>query len=274
VYDENVKKLLDERLTFEYAYKKETLTPAKMSVSDIKKISYDIENEDGLEGEKELSFDFMEFYEKTLDISNISEENVNKDENSVKISGAMRGTIYHLIFELFDYKMEANEENIIAFLDDLQSEGKISETERKCIDVNDYVCFANTELYVRMKNAFERGDLFREAQFVVGFKDSEIEEYKRVAKLIGEENILIRPNDVQKTGDTVLIQGIIDAYFIEDGKVVILDYKTDRVKEEQELVKHYVLQLEMYKKAVEQILGKEVKETVIYSVQLGKSIEV
>ncbi|MBQ3546704.1 MAG: helicase-exonuclease AddAB subunit AddA [Lachnospiraceae bacterium] len=274
VYDEKVKKILDERLSFEYSYKKEIYTPAKMSVSDIKKISYDIENKDGLEEQKELSFDFMEFYEKTLEMSNTSMENVNQDENSVKITGAMRGTIYHLIFELFDYRMEANEENIIAFLDDLQSKGKISETERSCIDVNDFVCFAKTELYTRMKNAYDRGELFREAQFVVGFADSEIEEYKRVAKLIGEENTVIRPNDVEKTGDTVLIQGIIDAYFIEDEKVVILDYKTDRIKEEQELVKHYVLQLEMYKKAVEQILRKEVKETVIYSVELGKSIEV
>ena len=288
VYDEKVKKLLDERLSFEYAYKKETFTPAKMSVSDIKKISYDIENEDGLESQREISFDFMEFYEKALEMSNInisydnnknvnknvSMKNANQDENSKKITGAMRGTIYHLIFELFDYRMEANEENIITFLDDLQCKGKISETERSCIDVNDFVCFAKTELYVRMKNAYDRGELYREAQFVVGFADSEIEEYKRVAKLIGEENNVIRPNNVLKTGDTVLIQGIIDAYFIEDEKVVILDYKTDRIKEEQELVKHYVLQLEMYKKAVEQILRKEVKETVIYSVELGKSIEV
>jgi ATP-dependent helicase/nuclease subunit A len=92
--------------------------------------------------------------------------------------------------------------------------------------------------------------------------------------LIGEKNTVIRPNAVEKSGDTVLIQGIIDAYFIEDGKIVILDYKTDRIRDEQKLIKHYVLQLELYKKAVEQILGKEVKEMVIYSVELGKSINV
>ena len=284
VYDKEIRKVLEERLAFEYLYKRETSTPAKMSVSDIKKISYDTENEEELES---VSYNFMEFYEKNLeknfiakdsiiqkDFSEIEAETLKNTSNKSKLSGAMRGTIYHLIFELFDYEMEANESNLLAFLDDLQSKGKISELERNCIDVKDFICFANSELYKRMKGAYERSELYREAQFVVGFADSEIEEYKRVAKLIGEEKRIIRPDRVEKSGDTVLIQGIIDAYFVEDEKVIIVDYKTDKVKDEKELINHYVLQLEMYKKAVEQILGKDVKETIIYSVELGKCIEV
>ncbi len=72
--------------------------------------------------------------------------------------------------------------------------------------------------------------------------------------------------------ETVLVQGIIDVYFEEPDGLVVLDYKTDRVKSEEELKEKYQGQLEYYARALEQITGKRVREKAIYSFTLGKEI--
>ena len=72
----------------------------------------------------------------------------------------------------------------------------------------------------------------------------------------------------------MLVQGIIDAYFLEDEEIVLVDYKTDRVSkgEEQRLVDLYHVQLEDYACALTRLTGRRVKETFIYSFALGKAI--
>ena len=74
--------------------------------------------------------------------------------------------------------------------------------------------------------------------------------------------------------ETVLVQGIIDAYFVEDGEIVLVDYKTDRVRrgQEQKLINLYHVQLEDYARALERMTGKKVKEKIIYSFTLQKEI--
>ena len=70
----------------------------------------------------------------------------------------------------------------------------------------------------------------------------------------------------------VLIQGIIDAWFIEGDEIVLMDYKTDRVKEADELIRRYQLQLDLYKRALEASTKMKVKEVYIYSFGLGCQI--
>ena len=69
-----------------------------------------------------------------------------------------------------------------------------------------------------------------------------------------------------------MIQGIVDAYFEEEDGIVLVDYKTDRVKEENQLIRRYAIQLELYEKAIERMTGKKVKEKIIYSFSLGEEI--
>ena len=71
----------------------------------------------------------------------------------------------------------------------------------------------------------------------------------------------------------VLIQGIVDVWFLEDGEIVLLDYKTDMVSSEKTLTDRYAVQLELYKRALEAATGKKVKETYIYSFTLNKVIK-
>ena len=69
------------------------------------------------------------------------------------------------------------------------------------------------------------------------------------------------------------MQGVIDLYYIDqNGEITLVDYKTDFVKDEQDLVKKYKLQLELYKKALEQALNIKVSKVEIFSLYLNKEI--
>ena len=106
-----------------------------------------------------------------------------------------------------------------------------------------------------MKEAAGCGMLFREQPFMIAKPASEIQ------KGCPEE-------------ERVLVQGIIDAYFLEGQDIVLVDYKTDYVRkgEEQKLIDLYHIQLEDYAQALERMTGRKVKEKYIYSFALKKSI--
>ena len=74
-------------------------------------------------------------------------------------------------------------------------------------------------------------------------------------------------------GEIMLIQGVIDAWFTEGDEIVLLDYKTDHVKESEELTKRYKVQIDYYTRALERMTHKKVKERYLYSFALGESIE-
>ena len=104
-----------------------------------------------------------------------------------------------------------------------------------------------------MCRAQAAGQLFREQPFVLGLSANQLK------KELPEE-------------ETVLIQGIIDVYFEEDGQLVVADYKTDAVRQPEELVRRYRIQLEYYAQALERLTGKPVKEKILYSFALAKEI--
>ena len=105
----------------------------------------------------------------------------------------------------------------------------------------------------RMAAAEKKGCLYREQPFVLGLPAEEL-------------------NEKFPSDELVLIQGIIDVYFEEDGEIVVADYKTDRVDNGEELVKKYEKQLEYYARAINQLTGKNVKQKIIYSFRLHKEI--
>ena len=82
---------------------------------------------------------------------------------------------------------------------------------------------------------------------------------------------------VGKTEQKILVQGIIDLYFIdENDNIILADYKTDYVENNQEekLIQKYKKQLEIYKRALEQSYNKKVEKIYIYSVYMSKNIEI
>ena len=70
------------------------------------------------------------------------------------------------------------------------------------------------------------------------------------------------------------MQGIVDAYFEENGQLVIVDYKTDNVANINDLRARYASQLEYYSRALEQITGKKVKERILYSVKFNRELSI
>ena len=75
-----------------------------------------------------------------------------------------------------------------------------------------------------------------------------------------------------KSDTLALVQGIVDVFFIEEDEIVLLDYKTDAIREKEEFIRRYREQLKWYQLALEQNLGKKVKEIYIYSFYLSKVI--
>ncbi len=276
---------LIRRLDFTYPYEKETGMNAKMSVSEIKKISYETEEDTQAVRLVEMLPELSEQPEEDIFQKKTPRETVSLESPALenptipefikardRLTGALRGTVYHRVFELFDFGQEHTLSSIQAMVQGFAEAGMLTKEERECIRDRDFLIFAESDLGKRMKAAFERGELHREAQFVLGLYESEIEEFKRVAEIMGKEQRMEIPQSVEPAGDIVLIQGIIDAYFIEGNEIIIADYKTDFVREPSLLINHYYVQLELYKRAVEQITGKSVTEKILYSVTLGKEV--
>ncbi len=78
--------------------------------------------------------------------------------------------------------------------------------------------------------------------------------------------------DFADVEDTVLINGIIDCYFMEGNDIVLVDYKSDRLFQEDAFRNRYEIQLKLYQRALEQALGKKVTEVYIYSLAMGRGI--
>lgn len=272
ISNKNLRKEIKNKLDFKYKYSNQINTAAKISVSDIKKISY----------EEDSTIPNINS-ETHLNLSNTVPEFLMEGK---KLNGALRGTAYHRVFELFDFSINPTQDNIKNMFDKWVENKIISQEEMDCINISHIVNFANSSLGKRMKKAYESGNLYREAQFVLGLYESEIEYFKNLAKNASEIleagksitqlvecGIIKSIENIEKTGEIILIQGIIDVYFIEDNEIVIADYKTDNVTEINQLVNHYFVQLELYKRAVEQINNIKVKEKIIYSVKFSKEIE-
>ncbi len=162
-------------------------------------------------------------------------------EKSTLSKAAERGTVYHKVFELLDY----DKDDISKQIDMLVEKGLLTEDQKKLIKSEHFDRFLKSDLGLRMKNAYENHCLYREQQFVMGMEEK---------------------------GELRLIQGIIDAFFEEDGNIILVDYKTDRSTEEEHYIHIYAPQQEAYARALEAAKGKKVTEMILYSTEMGKEI--
>ena len=188
------------------------------------------------------------------------------DEN---VSGSMRGSAFHKVMELFDFRKltyeinndrQAAEALLAEQIAWMRQTGRLAQDFYEAVSVSKLVDFLTGKAAFRMGEAARAGKLFKEQPFVMGIPAS-------------------RLGDGFPAEETVLIQGIIDVFFEEEDGFVVLDYKTDAVSAAAELVKRYQVQLSYYSEALEQIFGyeagadkKPVKERIIYSFKLGEEI--
>ncbi len=176
-----------------------------------------------------------------------------------EMSGTDRGSAYHKVMELLDFAKlgECREPDVDKQLNEqleqFVEEGRLTVQWRESIDDRKIRTFLKSSLAKRMGRAAQLGRLRREQPFVLGLPAS---------RLGGQF-----PESEQ-----VLIQGIIDVFFEEDGRIIVADYKTDRVKAPEELITRYQVQLDYYAQALTRLTGKEVTEKIIYSFALGREI--
>lgn len=168
-----------------------------------------------------------------------------------KITGSHKGTLLHLCIKNLDETKEYNYADIQNLVQNLQSRKIITAKEAEAININQILQYTKSNLFKELKDAKE---VHKEEPFYINIKAKEIYE--------------------KEVDENILVQGIIDLYYIDkEGNLNLVDYKTDYVQNENELVLKYKQQLVLYKKALERALKMKVNKSIIYSTYLKKEVE-
>ena len=162
-----------------------------------------------------------------------------------ELTGSAKGTAMHSFMQYCNYENALND--LESEIERLADCGYITETQVEALDRNKLEALFNSELAKRM---FSSEKLYRELK---------VSSFVPLNRL--ENTDLSEP---------VMVQGIADCVFEEDGKLVLVDYKTDRVSSEEELLELYKNQIGFYRDAVSKTLKMPVKEAMLYSFSLGK----
>lgn len=165
--------------------------------------------------------------------------------NKAEMTPAMRGTAMHTFMQFCNYNFA--KDNLDEEIENLVSGGFITEEQGKSLDKKRLASFFNSPLAKRM---FNSDKIYREI---------------KVSTFLSANEVYGIDFD-----DKILVQGIADCVFEESGQLVLVDYKTDRVKDENELLERYKKQLTFYKYAIEKTLKMPVKEVMLYSFYLEK----
>ncbi len=233
---------LEQKLLWEYPWEWQSGQVMKYSVSQIKQNN--IHLSDTLNKEQ-------------YDVSDVLPRFIKASKD---VSGAERGTLVHRFMELYDFTKGFSMEEYDRVA--MQMEQRAYKNVRGLFPVSLLESFFKTGLAEEMSEAARRGQLYKEAQFVVGFP---------AEKVLRDMDIPITSDD----GEHILVQGIIDGYYVNlNGNIVIMDYKTDRVEDMEHLKSRYEKQLEYYKDTIEQITENRVERMVLYSFYTGKTVDV
>lgn len=245
--DKELLEKIEERLSFAYPFEAEKDIKTKVSVSEIKhqRMQFEPEEMETVQwyAEEETEEIVPDFIEKR--------DRVNR--------GALRGSAMHLVMQCLPFAgspSDGNRKQMYAWiaeeLEKLKKAGRLDETMYELVRIPMIVDFFASSLGKRMVQADQREELRKEKAFVLGIPAGEIWDCD--------------------SRELVLVQGIVDAFFYEDGDIILMDYKTDSVEKPEQLIQRYQAQLDLYARALEEATGKKVREKIIYSFHLKKEI--
>lgn len=240
---------IKEKLDYKYQYEASTEKPASISVTEIKKIQNSYEEE------------------LTQDLFNnnivLKKPLFMQEETEDKITGAEKGSIVHLIMELIDFSKINTIDEIKEQINQFINKNIITEKQSTVINPYKIHKFFKSNVGQRMlKSSFVK----REQAIYAQIKLKDVYIYED----------LIKDDNINYDDETIMLRGIIDAYFEEDEKIVIVDYKTDFVNNEnkEEVISRYKKQLDLYAEVVENLTGKEVKEKYIYLFGIDEAVSI
>lgn len=274
IYDEGIREAIHEQLSFDYPFANEVKLHAKVTVSELKKLGQMIDDEESMQlyntDESNLAGESL-VLQKSSQIHDVSEVTIQPEHEevddellpkfmleSVPVQGARRGTVYHKVLECIPILEKPSVAKIQEAIRRLVEKAIITEEEAEVVNPYQIVAFMKSDIANRMEHAGKQGKIHREQQFVFSMKANEI-----------------RPDFMSE--EPILVQGIIDCFFEEDGQIIIVDYKTDHIPKEngEEILRsRYKVQLDYYQRAIEQITGKKVSQRILYSFALGQEVNV
>lgn len=222
-------------LSYRYPYAEQTAFPAKLTATQLKGRAIDEEISENTTLPPRL-------------------RNLCKPKflaGKTALTGAERGTALHLVMQDLDFFCEPNEQSVREQIEKLRAQRKLTEEQAKAADAYAIVRFLRSDLAARIR------------------KSKQVEREYRFSLLRP-----VRDFSSLDADDSVLLQGVVDCFFEEDGELVVVDFKTDHVSRAQldERAEHYRPQLEAYSMALTRVMGKKVKEKVLYFFSAGEEV--
>ena len=245
-------KLMEEHFSYVYPFEKSTHRSPKYSVSLLKMKAMEEHGEALSETGQEGRAVAPEWDEANANAEEKQQAKEKPDSPLIqkmkaegKNIGAAIGDSYHHALAFYDYSKD------ISQLSDF-----LSPKEYGLLNQEKLKKFLDSPLGQLFAKAYKENTLYREQHFM-----QEVE-YEKLFPEDGGDNV-----------EKVILQGIIDAFIMEEEGIILVDYKTDRVKDGEELRNRYQKQIDLYSEALEQILGKKVKRRVLYSFSLGEEVD-
>ncbi|MEI3393388.1 MAG: helicase-exonuclease AddAB subunit AddA [Clostridia bacterium] len=224
---------LKELLEWKYDYIVDTTLPTKSSVTKIKQEK--IKLEEMLKGIESEEVEYKKSYTPKF---------MQEDK---KISNAEKGTLVHLCIQRLDERKDYELKDIQNMILNLVEKEIITQNEADAIDVNLIYQYTKSQLFEELRQAKE---VHKEQPFYINIPAKDV------------------VSEAENSKKNILVQGIIDLYYIDkNDNLVLIDFKTDYISNEpnakEKILEKYKVQLEIYKTALEQALGRKVNKTAI-----------
>lgn len=225
---------INKKFSWEYPDQKSKKIPSKITVSDLKKVS--------VEDMSKILYRIPSLVKRPSFI-----------EGKKEFTSSEKGVIIHFFMQNCDLNKVGTKEEILNQIELMINKELLTKEEGDIINPDKILKFFQSPLGKRMLNSC---NVKREVSFV----------YKT--------DICNAVDDAEGCDENIFIQGVIDCYFEEGGNYILIDYKTDYVNEgsEEELLIKYDSQLRIYKEALVNISGKNVKEAFLYSFTMDKEL--
>ena len=250
-----IKKLLE----WKYEYIASSKIPTKTSVTKLKEMEQESDLDDLIEMARNRISIGKKNDESEIIVKESEKENAQSTEKYnrltakpkfmekvQKLTAAQKGTLIHLCVQKLDEKKDYTKEDLREFVLDLKNRNIISEREAESINVELLYKYTKSELWQELKQAKE---IHKEEPFYINVPAREI-------------------FDEAAEDEMILVQGIIDLYYIDkEGSLILVDYKTDYLPDGDvsKLEEKYKVQLDLYKKALEGALNQKVDRAMIWA---------
>ena len=225
---------LRRNLSFSYAYADAAALPSKVTATELKNFDAPEDEAENIAPKKQPSF---------------RKPDLRRTEKPM--TGAEKGTATHMVLQFIDYAKAKEPDSIKNEIARLEEGKFISSRQAEAVSVSAIEKLFNSPLGERISRADR---VQREFKFSL---------------LCPAEDFFAAGE-----GEEVLLQGVIDCCIEKNGELTIIDYKTDRVKGAalNERAKVYAGQVRAYAIAAERIIGKPVKECVLYFLDAGEEV--